>query len=328
MLQPFDELYVISDLHLGGKTGFQIFNQGASLAAFIEGLTGKPQDRRVGLVLNGDTVDFLAEASTGYLDPQGAAQKLQRTLTEDPSFSGVFAALQGFVATPNRQLVIVLGNHDVELALPEVKEWLLESISNKRQDARGSVTMCYDGAGFACDVGGKRVFCIHGNDVDVWNYVDQKQLREVTLSLNCGQTPSEWDANAGTRMVIDVMNSIKRQYPIVDLLKPEVEAVVPILLCLKPDCLMEITRILTVAAHLSKDTILRSMGFLSAEQELKDIPMQEAKVMSDFATRYFDYKASKQITAASLIDSYYKSKEAGGNGLVLSLGRGAVPRSP
>jgi hypothetical protein len=29
MLQSFDELYVISDLHLGGKTGFQILNQGA-----------------------------------------------------------------------------------------------------------------------------------------------------------------------------------------------------------------------------------------------------------------------------------------------------------
>jgi UDP-2,3-diacylglucosamine pyrophosphatase LpxH len=315
MLQSFEQLYVISDLHLGGKTGFQIFNQGAALAAFIKGLAGKPPDHRVGLVLNGDTVDFLAEASSEYLDSQGAVQKLQQILMDDPSFSGVFAALQGFVATHNRQLIVVLGNHDVELALPEVTEWLLENISDRKREARGRVTLCYDGTGFACDVGGKRVFCIHGNDVDTWNYVDQKQLREVALSLNCGQTPPEWDANAGTRMVIDVMNSIKRQYPIVDLLKPEVEAVVPILLCLKPDCLKEISRILTVAAYLSRDTILRSLGFLSAEQELKDIPLQEAAVMSDFATRYFDYKATKQITATSLIDNYYKSKEAGGNAL-------------
>ena len=311
MLQSFDELYVISDLHLGGKTGFQIFNQGATLSAFIDGLTGKAPDQRVGLVLNGDSVDFLAEASTEYLDPQGAVQKLQKILIEDPSFSGVFSALQGFVATPNRQLTIVLGNHDIELALPEVKEWLLENISNKKQDARGRVTMCYDGTGFACDVGGKRVFCIHGNDVDIWNFADQKQLREVALSLNCGQTPPDWDANAGTRMVIDVMNSIKRQYPIVDLLKPEVEAVVPILLCLKPDCFKEISRILTVAAHLSRDTILRSIGFLSAEEELKDIPMQKAEVMSRFATQYFDYNAARPTGAESLIKSAYESLEAG-----------------
>ena len=310
MLQSFDELYVISDLHLGGKAGFQIFNQSDTLAAFIKSLTGKPPDQRVGLVLNGDTVDFLSEASTAYLDPQGAVQKLQRILMEDHAFSGVFAALQGFVATPNRQLIIVLGNHDVELALPEVKEWLLENISNKKQEARGRVAMRYDGTGFACDVGGRRVFCIHGNDVDIWNFVDQKQLREVALSLNFGQAPPEWDANAGTRMVIDVMNSIKRQFPIVDLLKPEAEAVVPILLCLKPDCYKEISRILTVAAHLSKDAILRSIGFLSAEQEMEETPMQESEVMSRFATRYFDYNATRPMNAESLIKSAYESLEA------------------
>ncbi|MEN6330790.1 MAG: metallophosphoesterase [Smithella sp.] len=307
MLQSFDELYVISDLHLGGNTGFQIFNQGATLAAFIKGLTGKPASRRVGLVLNGDTVDFLAEAGTEYLDPQGAVQKFRRILLEDTSFSGVFLALQEFVAAPNRNLIIVLGNHDVELGLPEMKEWLLENISNKKQEARSRVTMCYDGAGFACDVGGKRVFCIHGNDVDVWNFVDQKQLRELALSLNFGKTPPEWDANAGTRLVIDVMNSIKHRYPIVDLLKPEVEAVVPILLCLKPDCYKEVSRIMTVAAHLSRDAILRSIGFLSAEEEIKDISVQKEEVMSQFATRYFNYNAAKFMSAESLINSAYES---------------------
>jgi UDP-2,3-diacylglucosamine pyrophosphatase LpxH len=148
-MQSFDELYVISDLHLGGKTGFQIFNQGPTLAAFIKGITDKTQDLRLGLVLNGDTIDFLAEASTGYLDPQGAVQKLQRILLDDSAFSGVFAALQKFVTTLNRQLIIVLGNHDVELALPEVQEWLLENLSQNKQEARGRVTMCYDGTGFA-----------------------------------------------------------------------------------------------------------------------------------------------------------------------------------
>ena len=310
MPQSFDELYVISDLHLGGKSGFQIFNQGATLAAFIKGLTGKPESRRVGLVLNGDTVDFLAEANTEYLDPEGAVQKLRRILLEDTSFSMVFSALQEFVATSNRQLIIVLGNHDVELALPEVKEWLLENISNKKQDARGRVTMCYDGTGFACDVGDRRVFCIHGNDVDVWNFVDQKQLRELALALNFGQTLPEWDANAGTRLVIDVMNAVKRRYPIVDLLKPEVEAVVPILLCLKPDCYKEVSRIMAVAAHLSRDAILRSIGFLSAEEEIRDIPGQKEEAMSQFATRYFDYDATKFLSAESLISNAYESLDA------------------
>jgi UDP-2,3-diacylglucosamine pyrophosphatase LpxH len=309
-LQSFDELYVISDLHLGGKPGFQIFNQGDTLAAFIDRIA-EPSNRRIGLVLNGDTVDFLAEASNSYLDPLGAVNKLQRILMEEPAFSGVFSALKKFVATPDRQLIIVLGNHDIELALPEVNEWLLENISDKKWEARGRVTTCYDGTGFACDVGGKRVFCIHGNDADIWNFVDHKQRREVTLSLNLNQSPREWDPNAGTRMVIDVMNSIKQRYPIVDLLKPEAEAVVPVLLCLKPDCFKEITRILNVAAHLSRDATLRAMGFLSAEEEMKQNPIREEEVISKFATRYFDYGATRQMTAASLMDSAYQSIDAG-----------------
>lgn len=312
VLQSFDELYVISDLHLGGKKGFQIFNQGDTLAAFIKRLAA-PSNRRVGLVLNGDTVDFLAEATDSYLDPKGAVQKLRRIFLEDPAFSCVFSALREFVATPDRRLIVVLGNHDVELALPEATEWLLENISDKKRESRGQVTLSYDGAGFACEVGGKRVFCIHGNDADIWNFVDQRQLRALSLSLNIDQEPPDWDPNAGTRMVIDVMNSIKQSYPIVDLLKPEVEAVVPVLLCLKPDCFKEIARILTVAKYLARDATLRAMGFLSAEQEMKEHPIQEEEVLSDFATRYFDYKATRQITAASLIDNYYKSKEAGGN---------------
>ena len=310
-LQSFDELYVISDLHLGGKPGFQIFNQGATLAAFIDRLA-KPSNRRVGLVLNGDTVDFLAEATNSYLDPLGAVDKLQRILMAEPAFSGVFSALRKFVATPNRQLIIVLGNHDVELALPEVTEWLLENISDKKWEARGRVTTCYDGTGFACDVGGKRVFCIHGNDVDIVNPVDHKQLRDVSLSLNFNQVPRDWDPNAGTKLVIDVMNSIKQRYPIVDLLKPEGEAVVPMLLCLKPDCLKEITRIMTFVTYCLRDKARRAMGFMSAEQELKENPTLEKEVMSSVATRYFDYGVIKPMTPASLIDSAYKSMEAGG----------------
>jgi hypothetical protein len=150
--------------------------------------------------------------------------------------------------------------------------------------------------------------------------VDHKQLRELCLSLNFVQTPRDWDPNAGTRMVIDVMNTIKQSYPIVDLLKPEVEAVVPILLCLKPDCIKEITRILTVAAYLSRDAVLRSIGFLSAEEEMLAAPLREEEVLSNFAAQYFEYGTTGRTNAKALIDSAYKSmeeeeiiKDAGGN---------------
>lgn len=309
-VQPFNELHVVSDLHLGGKPGFQIFCQGNTLAAFIRRLA-QSSDRQVGLVLNGDIVDFLAEASTAYLDPQGAINKLERIFYEDGAFSGVWSALQEFVAQPNRQLIMVLGNHDVELGLPHVSEWLLEKLSNKNPASRGRVTICFDGTGFACSVGDKRVFCIHGNDIDIWNVVDHKQLLDVSLSVNCGQIPREWDPNTGTRLVIDVMNKIKYDYPIVDLLKPEVEGVVPVLLCLNPGLLKEITRILTVALYLSRDAARKAMGFLSAEEKLEESPIPEEEVMSQFLANHFEYEATKQMTAESLIRDAYRAMDAG-----------------
>lgn len=309
-LQTFHELHVISDLHLGGKPGFQIFSQGETLANLVKSLA-RSSDRHVGLVLNGDIVDFLAEAPVTYLDPNHAIDKLQRIFYEDDAFSGVWEALQEYVAQPNRRLGLVLGNHDVELALPHVTEWLLENLSNNDPAARGRVTVCFNGAGFACSVGGKRVYCTHGNDVDIWNIVDQRQLLEVSKTLNSGKTAPEWDPNAGTRLVVDVMNRIKSNYPIVDLLKPEDEAVIPMLLTLDPGHLKEIMKILTVVAYLSKDKMRKAIGFLSAEEEMKESPMSEEELMSAFLTDHFGYEEVQQLDADSLIRDAYRDLEDG-----------------
>jgi hypothetical protein len=83
-------------------------------------------------------------------------------------------------------------------------------------------------------VGKARVFCTHGNEVDDWNWVDYNLLGQLGNALNGGRAvkSSEWKPNAGTRLVIDVMNVVKRHYPFVDLLKPEVAAVASVLLAL------------------------------------------------------------------------------------------------
>lgn len=294
-VRSFHELHVVSDLHLGGKPGFQIFRQGDTLANFIRMCT-QPSDRNIGVVLNGDIVDFLAEAPAAYLDPAGAIAKLERIFYEDPAFSGVWAALQEFVAQQNRQLILILGNHDVELALPHVTEWILEKLSLGDSAARGRVTTCFDGAGFPCTVGDKRVFCIHGNDVDVWNMVNHRQLLDLALAINTGESPPEWDPNAGTRMVIDVMNAVKRDYPIVDLLKPEVEAVVPVLLTLDPGRIREIAKILSVAAYLSRDIVRSAFEGVPTERELVESPVSEKEVMAEFFNKYFEHDISESAT--------------------------------
>ena len=232
-MDKLDQLHVVSDLHLGGTPGHQICNQGPALGVVIDHLASSAcaaPGQRVGLVLNGDIVDFLAAEDARHFDPTGAPRKL-RAIFDDPTFEPVWSALARFTAVPGRLLVLVLGNHDVELALPEVQALLLGRICAD-DGARGRVRVAMDGTGYTCLVGGRRVLCIHGNDADPWNVIDHEALRDFIKAQNEGLAPTAVQPNAGTRLVIDVMNGIKRLYPFVDLLKPETVPVPGVLLAL------------------------------------------------------------------------------------------------
>jgi UDP-2,3-diacylglucosamine pyrophosphatase LpxH len=271
-MQPtplFDELHVISDLHLGGATGRQIFDQGATAAALIQQLAAPPAKRKIGLVINGDLVDFLAEPAAIWFDPDGAVSRLER-IVADPAFSPVFEALNEFVKKPGRQLVITLGNHDLELALPWVRERFLEILSGGNDAARSRITLAFDGAGYRCQVGSATILCVHGNEVDEWNVTDHEQIRRIGRDVVQGRTFEPWKPNAGARMVIEVMNDIKREYPFVDLLKPEFQAAVPALLVIKPALAGKIADVGRLALRLNWDGLKMRFGFLSAAGENGD----------------------------------------------------------
>lgn len=262
-MKQYDELHVVSDLHLGGKPDFQIFDQGKELAGLIDLLRERPKERTIGLVLNGDVVDFLAEPNADYLDPVGVVVRLRRIVEQDSSFSMVWEALARFVHEDNRELVFVLGNHDVELALPAAKEYLLQRLCQSSSAARGRVFFATDGAGFTCQVNGRKVLCVHGNEVDTWNLVDHSQLLEVSQALNRSNTVPEWVPNAGTRLVIDIMNDIKQEQPFVDLLKPETKVVPAILLATDKKIAEKLYKLAPVLLRLGADGIRHRTGFLS-----------------------------------------------------------------
>ena len=264
-LLQLDEVHVVSDLHLGGADGFQIFGAGAELARFVDHLAGQPAGRRVALVINGDFVDFLAEAPSAYFDPAGATAKLDRVVG-DPAFAAVFAALQRFTAAADRILVVNLGNHDLELALPWVREHLLDILCGGIEAARGRIRIVMDGAGFACRIGAAKVLCLHGNEVDPWNVADYERLRRIGRDLSHGRPVEPWIPNAGTQLVIDVMNGIKRDFPFVDLLKPEAEGAVPTLLALDPGVWDRIHRIGASLRRVGRDRVRMAAGFLAGEE--------------------------------------------------------------
>lgn len=280
-LPHYDELYSVSDLHLGGPAGFQIFNSGAELAWLIDHARDSQADH-VALVINGDFVDFLAEQPSKYFDPEGAAAKLTR-ITEDEAFAPVFAALREFVRRPQRSLVINLGNHDLELALPWVRQRLLDLLTRDSPDpdaARGRITLSLDGTGFACLVGPSKVVCVHGNEVDTWNLADYEAIRHLAQEVVHGRpVASDWVPNAGTQMVIEVMNEIKHKYPFVDLLKPETSGVLPILGVFEPLKVSQLTAADSILSRLGWDKLRRITGFLGGEADEKEGGRRDAPAL-------------------------------------------------
>jgi hypothetical protein len=256
-----ESLLVVSDLHLGGREGFQIFGSTAELAWLIDRVATAPQPGTHGLLINGDFIDFLAEEPSVHFDPDGAVAKLDGVWQR---FEPVFAALQRFLLTSHRLLIVNLGNHDLELALPWVRAHLALRLAGD-EAARARLLWVTDGTGVRCRVGSASVVCVHGNEVDSWNIADYERLRRIGRDRQLGLPVEAWMPNAGTRMVIEVMNQIKRQYPFVDLLKPETEGVLPILAALNPGVHRKLLDLAGIAGRKAWDLARMRTGFLDAD---------------------------------------------------------------
>lgn len=227
-------LYVISDLHLGGAPalaglggghGFQICppRTQAAMAAFIDRLPKAEANADTHLVLAGDIVDFLAEEPFAAFtaDPAAALAKF-RSIVKNTA--PVWAALRRFVGERGGALTLMLGNHDIELSLPAVREALLAEVRGG-SGAAGRVEFIYDNEAFSAGA----VLIEHGNRFDAWNAVPHGALRRVRsqLSRRLPVLP-EFPALPGSKLVVDVMNGLKKAYPFIDLLKPEDAGALPV----------------------------------------------------------------------------------------------------
>ncbi len=274
MIHPDRDVYVISDLHIGGRypestaiksaatnvagaqgahgaqgasempmsppnRGFRMCTRVDALTEFVLGLTKKARNgEAVELVINGDFVDFLAEEETYEPDEEGptfvpfvhdpvrARSKLNSVVQRDAPF---FSALASLVEAKGK-LTILLGNHDVELSFPLVRSRLREVLGVSENSA---FQLIYDGEAYV--VGDALIE--HGNRYDGFNVVDHDSLRRVrSFQSRNWRVPPEYEFSAppGSHLVAEIMNPIKKDYPFVDLLKPEIETVIPILLALEP----------------------------------------------------------------------------------------------
>jgi len=194
-------------------------------------------DEELELIIAGDFIDFLAiEPNRCWTpDPLEAVTKLRKT-TVKPPFDVVFAALAKFVAS-GHGLTILLGNHDVELALPDVQDALLSDIGATRRQ----VLFFDDGRAYR--VG--KALIEHGNRYDGANENDWDGLRAIASAHSRNEAPkTRLKVSFGSQIVERVVCLIKRSYPFIDLLQPQGELVALLLLAFEPSLIWNLRSIL------------------------------------------------------------------------------------
>jgi UDP-2,3-diacylglucosamine pyrophosphatase LpxH len=232
-------IIVISDLHIGGEQP-SMMSSADRLAGFIETLPSRARpDESLELVIAGDVIDFLAEApfTSWTADPGEARRKLRRVMN-DPAFARVFAALNKLVAA-GHALTILIGNHDLELALPSVQDALLEGLGA----AARRVHFVDDGRAYRIG----RMLIEHGNRYDGANENDWTNLRIIASAQSRGEYPPvELRASAGSWVVEKVVSPLKARYPFVDLLQPQGELVALLLAAFEPGLILDLPKLARV----------------------------------------------------------------------------------
>lgn len=216
---------VLSDLHIGGGTNFDIFHAQSPLSDFLKSLDDEP----LTLIINGDFIDFLAVEPFGVFSRQAAQQKTERiigSLANQVLWEGFRAFL---AANTKNRIDILLGNHDLELIFSEVSE-SLRAVMAVKGDGDRIQFITERVSHQKVDVGHVPIHIEHGFQYDPYNWYDQDALMKATIYGGSGE---KFKLPVGSRLVYETLNNLTPDHPFIPYIKPET-AVVYIMLALAP----------------------------------------------------------------------------------------------
>ena len=227
-----DRAIVLSDLHLGPGGPLTTFREGRALAGLLEHLAA--DERSTELVLAGDTFDFLQIEGYSGFDATAGASRFE-ALCSHADTEIALRALARFAARPRNEITILAGNHDPELLLPDVRRQLEERIGRRgtvrwtddepllpREDERPGLS------GRELRVGDRAAWVVHG---DAWDPHNAYDRQTVAGAISRGLSVA---LPAGSHLVFEVLSKMKPDQRWVDELKPEMPAVLLLLLYIEP----------------------------------------------------------------------------------------------
>jgi len=275
-------IIVISDLHIGGEF-HPILGHPDLLTDFLKQLAEyqPPAGETIELVINGDFVDFLAIGpfSAWTPDESQCIDKLRQAFDQ---FKTVFDALERCVSKAGR-FTLLLGNHDIESALPRVRGELLARLgTNPHRCLFITDNQAYRFGDLLVE---------HGNRYDPWNAIDYQGLRNVLSQTSRLEPLWEMHVCPGSKMVEALVNPLKEDYVFIDLLKPETRILPLLLTALEPSLKRDVKRLYR-AVNLWSDQWARTQDWLpriaSRGEELIAAPSPAAGLPADVQSDFVE----------------------------------------
>src|SRR3989339_1144506 len=162
-------ILVISDLHLGAGAFFdgkrnplEDFYHDKELVDFLDFYSdGEYQNREIELIINGDFLDFLAVPYVRYFDDEYWSEEasLEKLKLMVAGHQEVFHALGLFLSNKKRKIIYIIGNHDAELILDQVKASFLCLFAETVRD--NIKIIANDNGDYNPEIG---LFVIHGHE--------------------------------------------------------------------------------------------------------------------------------------------------------------------
>jgi UDP-2,3-diacylglucosamine pyrophosphatase LpxH len=215
---------IISDLHLGNGGPYDSFAGETALPALIDTYAGAGTR----IFVNGDGVDFLMNEEPLELDGGRAVSQVREIAAYPPS-AAVLESM-GRALAAGSEVIFRLGNHDVELALPEVQE-ILRAALKQPPAVAAKLTFQLGDEPAIFEVGGARILVTHGEHNDAWNRVDDwKGLLAKSKKFRFAP---------GSELVKKLLNPLTRDYKLkfANLLKPDFQGATLTALAVAPNAM-------------------------------------------------------------------------------------------